>query len=491
MANDAPVSNASYVRPDVTEMKPRWDMIRDCLAGQDAIKDAGVKYLPMPNPSDTSAENRERYRQYLERAVFYNVAKRTHAGLVGQVFQKTPVLEVPRQLDIVLSDADGGGVGMLSQSKKTLGNVLAFGRAGLLTDYPATSAPSTQQQVMDGSSRPTISTYGPGSIINWRTRMVGARKMLSMVVLQEDAADDSDEFELVYSLQWRVLRLGPDGIYTVQLYGVSEDEDSPVVPTSEVIIPRDASGAPLKEIPFTFVGAVNNDEEIDLPPLADLCDLNIAHYRNSADWEEASYICGQPTLVLAGLTDDWVKNQLGGTVRIGSRGAVPLPVGGSADLLQASPNTMPATGMERKEAQMVALGAKLLEQRQVQRTATDARIEYATEISVLGTSAANTAEAYLRALKWCGQFAGTDEPSKFEMAVDFDLGKMTAQEQQQLVESWVKGALSTSEMRGAMKRAGLATLDDEAYEAELAKRRRAQEGSRVDPAGKQEPAQAV
>lgn len=464
---DNGIPNVQFIRPEVEAMQPRWDLIRDCLGGQDSIKEAGDTYLPRPNPSDTSEENVERYAQYLERAVFYNVAQRTHAGLVGQVFQKPPVLETPAQLEPVVEDADGSGVGLISQAKKALGLVVGHGRCGLLVDHPETQEATTREAVLDGVVRPTISLYEPDAIINWRTRVVGTRKKLSLVVLVEPIMEYVDEFESEQLTQYRVLRLNENGVYTVQLYRTSGEDEGTAEPSSDVIVPTDVKGVTFNEIPFTFIGSVNNDDEIDLPPLYDLCVLNISHYRNSADWEESCYIVGQPTPVITGLTEEWVKDVLHGSVRLGSRSAIPLPQGGTAIMLQAAPNTMPAEGMKRKEAQMVALGAKLIEEKQIQRTATDARMEYATEISVLGTAAANTAEAYRRALGWCGLFSGADGPSKFEIAVEFELGKLTAQEIQAVMTTWQGNGISTTEMRDKLKKAGLAFQDDEEYQAEV------------------------
>jgi hypothetical protein len=59
--------------------------------------------------------------------------------------------------------------------------------------------------------------------------------------------------------------------------------------------PKRGDGEAWNYIPFTFVGSVNNDETPDLPPLYDLAVLNVAHYRNSADYEESCYMVGQPT----------------------------------------------------------------------------------------------------------------------------------------------------------------------------------------------------
>ena len=95
---------------------------------------------------------------------------------------------------------------------------------------------------------------------------------------------------------------------------------------------------------------------------------------------------------------------LKGEVQLGSRAAVPLPEGGSMGLIQASANSMPKEAMDTKERQMVALGAKLVEQKQVQRTATEAGLENASETSVLASAANNTAEAFRKALKWCMEF---------------------------------------------------------------------------------------
>ncbi|MBL1368232.1 DUF4055 domain-containing protein, partial [Acinetobacter baumannii] len=109
----------------------------------------------------------------------------------------------------------------------------------------------------------------------------------------------------------------------------------------------------MDEIPFMFVGSHNNDPEIDNPPMYDLAELNIAHYRNSADYEEAVYMMGQPTYWFSGLTKEWIKEVLGGKIQLGSVGGVLLPANSSAGLLQPTPNTMAKEAMDQKENQMV------------------------------------------------------------------------------------------------------------------------------------------
>lgn len=450
--------NVSFVRDEVARTKGRWDLIKDCLSGQKAVKDGRTKYLPQPNPSDLSEENKKRYDQYVERAVFYNVTQRTHAGLVGQVFQQDPIIKLPSIMEPLVLDTDGGGVALDQQSKKALGEVLAYGRCALLVDYPNTGEVASRQDLLDGRVRPTIILYDPWDIINWRTKTFGAKKLLSLVVIAEQYIVEDDGFEAKSDRQWRVLRLEEEtGRYRVELWR----EELGVHKEYEHYYPRDARGQNLTEIPFTFIGAVNNDPNIDLSPLYDLATLNIAHYRNSADYEEACYIVGQPTPYLAGLTKDWVEDVLKGQVHLGSRAAIPLPPGGTAGLLQANPNTMPKEAMEAKERQMVALGAKLVEQSSVQRTATEARQEEASEVSVLATCAKNVAAAYRVALTWCGAFLGTNTLPEFDLNTDFEIGRMSAQDRAQLIAEWQAGAIAFEEMRFNLRRANVAYLDDE------------------------------
>jgi len=457
--------NVAFIREELKKQLPSYFLIRDCIEGEQTIKKAGDKYLPRPNASDVTPENVARYKAYKERAVFYNVTQRTLSGLAGAVFLREPVVEVPTLLDIVNNDANGGGVSLTQLAKRASLHVLAYGRSGLLVDYPATEAPASRAELEAGDVRPTINVYAPWDIINWRTITRGARELLSLVVLKETYVYSDDGFEMKKADQWRVLQLTDAG-YAVSVWR----KDSGDFQVFEgPMFPRDSSGNLLTEIPFTFVGCENNDEGLDLPPLYDLASLNIAHYRNSADYEESCYIVGQPTPYFAGLTEEWVTNVLKGSIALGARGAVPLPEGGSAGLLQASPNTLPFEAMQHKERQMVSLGAKLVEQSTVQRTATEADIENAAETSTLASSAKNVSAAFKWALDWCAKFVGVAETViKFELHTDFDLSKMSPQERAQLVAEWQAGAIAFEEMRDNMRRAGIAKLDDAAAKQKIA-----------------------
>lgn len=484
--------NVAFEHPEYRARKSSYELIADCLAGEQTVKFRKQRYLPMPNSEDTSDENQKRYDAYLTRAVFYNVAQRTLAGLAGQVFLRDPVCEVPAVLQPVVDDATGSGVPLDQLAQEATGFATAFGRLGLYVDYPSVQvapiegsdgeeppAATTLAELETGEVRPTIRVVSPKDIINWRVKRRGAKIILSLVVFREDAIIDDDGFETKKKDQWRALRLDENGEYVIEIYrnkiGTSPDE---------TFHPRDASGTRLREIAFTFVGSVNNDPNPGVMPMYDLCSINMAHYRNSADYEEAVYMLGQPTPWFGGLTEQWVKDIMGGRVMLGSRAAVLLPANSSAGLLQVEANTMAKEAMDQKEAQMLALGAKLVEGSQVQRTATEADHDNTSETSVLSSVAKNVAAGFKWALEWAAVFAGAPEAGiVYDLNTEFDLMNLSPDERSQLLSEWQGGAITFSEYRASLRRGGIATLDDDKAKAELDKEHADQMARAVAEAG--------
>lgn len=470
-----PTDDVTFVRAELTAVLPRYLKIRDCI--EQKVKDKGSAYLPKPSPTDLSQANTERYTAYLERAIFYGVTGRTLNGMVGQVYARDPETTVPDLLKVMAQDATGSGLSLIQLSKDMLRDTMAVGRGGIFTDYPKTSGPTTRKQQLEGEIRPTLTIYAPENIINWRLSKRGGKQVLSLVVLLE-YVDVTGNFSITQLKQYRVLRL-VDGVYHQEVW---QEKDDPATPTNpflqrakawvvvEQSIPLDSSGFPFIDIPFTFIGATNNDPTIDEPPLYDLSELNIGHYRNSADYEEACFIVGQPTPWFSGLTEDWVNDVLQGEVLLGSRAAVPLPENSQAGLLQVEANIMPMEAMKHKEAQMVALGARLVENRAVRRTASEANQANAAETSILASCANNVSAAFTQALVWAARFVGVaSDGIKFALNTEFALTTMPADERNALIADMQAGSVTWTEVRTALRRAGIVYQDDATAKAEIDK----------------------
>lgn len=458
------MANVSYILPELALMSNIYKMIDDCVIGEEAIKAKKETYLPKPNKGDASIENQNRYDSYLQRAVFYNVTKRTLFGLNGQVFMRAPIINLPEKLKPMEASVDGS-ISLMQLAKKLNTNVLSLGRGGLLTDYPAVDGPVSVSDAETKGIRPTITSYHPMSVINWNTKMRGALRILNLVVIKESYVSADDGFERQMLDQWRVLRLNENDVYTVEIW---REKEKTMVPL-ETFVPTDANGDTFDFIPFTFVGSEDNDHNIDNPPMYDISILNIAHYRNSADYEESSFFVGQPTLVMTGLTEQWVEDVLKGKVYLGSRSSIPLPVDADAKLLQTAPNIMPFEAMAHKERQMVALGAKLIEPSTVQRTATEATMDKSAENSILSSSAKNVSLAIEQALRWSAKFVGANpDEVRFELPTEFDISAMSSEDRRQLMEEWQSGLLVFDEAREALRKSGYAKLDNkQAFETAL------------------------
>ena len=469
-------NKVDYQRPEVTEHLPDWDKVDDVVEGERTVKAKTTVYLPRPNPTDDSPENGARYTQYVERAVFVNFTSRTLEGLIGIAFKSGPDIEVPTSMDFILTDTDGAGGGIENQSHRLLKILMKTGRSGLLVDFPVANEAISKKQQVDENIHATITVHQAKSIINWR---LDEKQNLTLVVIRE-MVEEPDGFGVTMIEQWRELSIG--GLMTVDegenahdRYVVRIWRKNTTGDTQEFFIwdertPKDAAGNEWAVIPFTFVGAVDNNSEVDKAPLQDLGDLNIAHYRNSADYEESAFFMGQPWLTVSGLDEHWADKYFKDGTYVGSRAVTLLPEGGAAKILQAKANTLAGEAMVKKETQMIALGAKLLTRGEAVKTVEQSRSEIAAVHSVLSLAATNMALAYTVALGWVAMFTrGANDAVSYIMPTDYteitaDPAFITA-----VRETWQGGGIPASDKNAAYREIRLIHPEktDEEIAAEL------------------------
>jgi DNA-directed RNA polymerase subunit F len=454
------VDDPSYVRQDLRAMMKRYCRIKDCLKGQDAVKAKRIAYLPQPNRADLSQENQYRYEMYLERAVFYPVLQQTSLGLIGQCFLYDPILNVPEELKSMMDNVDG--VSDIYQfARKVLATNVNYSRGGIFTDYPTTQE---EMSLADSEkTNPSMFCYEPENIINWKTKEVNGKDILSMVVLYECEDSGAKTFAEDYEENYRVLMLDENNLYKVEVWKKDSKSKNKLV-LEETIEPT-IGGERIPFIPFIFLGAETNSPNICDPQMDSIACLNIAHFRNSADYEDSSYWVGQPTPVFTGLTESWVKKVLNGIVRFGSLGSISLPVGGDAKLLQALPNSMPIEGMKHKEDQMLSLGAKIIQPNNIIKTATESTMDKSDENSILTCTSKNASVAIKQSLKWAYMYkvGKMDSPKlkeiNFELRTESALMNMTSNEAMQRVADWQAGVISYKELRTVYSKAGIAYED--------------------------------
>lgn len=459
------MADVTFARGEYTNELPVWRLVADVCDGERSVKAGAEKYLPEPNPKDESTDNQDRFKQYIARAVFYNATGRTLQGLIGAVYRRAAEEDIPAVLEYVKEDIDGVGVSVYQQSQRVLSDVLKRGRSALLVDYPNVEKPTSKAAQDAGLVRASVVVLNADQIINWRTEKIGGTYRLSLVVIKESIEEiTSDGFGSAWVDQYRVLLL-QDGRYTVQIW---QKPSSDWVMT-EAYQPTDGAGKYWDEIPFTFVGSVNNDSEIDPSPLYDLAVLNVAHYRNSADYEDSAFIVGQAQPWLSGLNEEWRDHLEASGLYIGSRNPILLPEGGSFGIAQAQPNTIVKEAMDQKERQMVALGARLVEKGQAVKTATEAQSDSEAEHSVLSLVTSNVSSAYTKALGWMALFMASNDDVLFKLNQEFTELQLNAQMLTALVGAWQSGKLPSSDLWGQLRKFGVIDpeKDDEAIKEEL------------------------
>ena len=436
---------------DYVKNRPLWDLVDDCAQGSVKVKEGGTKYLPMPNPDDDGSD--DRYKVYLLRASYVNFTGPTKTGLLGMVFRKDAVVELPTEIDYLVDDASGSGLSLDQMARDAIGETIEVGRYGLLTDYPSAPPGLTAAEVQALNLRANILPYKAKSVINWRVTQVGGISKLSLVVLVEPKEKIAADGFSVEEVIWHRVLLLVDGVYRQMLF--DENDNALLFGDEDHLTPTKADGSTWNEIPFTFIGSQNNSPSVDKAPLLDIADVNIAHYRNSADFEESSFQVGQPTPVATGLNQSVIDSANKNGLMLGSRTAWVLNEGASAMLLQANPNQMPLEGMREKEGQMVKIGARIIMDSGGNETAEAARIRFAGSNSQLGVIVGNVQAAFLKSFEWAAEFAGGPEDAIFELNDQFYEKTIDPQLIMAGIQLLDRGVFAETDLRWNLRRAGM------------------------------------
>lgn len=407
-----------------------WDKCEDCAEGQDEIHKEGVEYLPR-----LSGQSDSEYKAYKERALFYNASSRTIQGLLGMLFLKPPVVEYPMAIQNIIDDVDMAGTSFSEFAQEVAQQVITVGRCGVLVDYPPVeSVELTIAQAQQIGLRAYATIYEADDVINWKTQRIANQQKLSLVVLEESREVAKNEFESESVKQWRVLEL-IDGIYRQRLFEKDDKGNDIVVAEYYPTI----NGRVLDFIPFQFFGSESNSECVSKPPLLDLVNVNLSHYRTTADYENGAHFTGLPMPIITGLTDT-------PKINIGSSTALVLPdpqskafylefTGQGLDTLEKL--------LRAKESMMATLGARMLapEAKGIE-SAQTASIHRAGENSVLSKMSQLLSQGLTNVVSWLRDWSNVTGDVVIELNRDFVPNSMTAQELQALVQAWQSGALS-------------------------------------------------
>ena len=448
-------------RKEYIDLLPDVERNRAAVAGERAVKLGGVKFLPplasmccstidddqngfqtIRQYGSLTAEGEAAYRKYLALASFYGATGRTVDGLVGLIFAKDAITELPPLVEYLSINADSRGTTLRGLAKKAATEAFIAPHSGILVARPSTPEGSSQLDVETMNLRPKILHYKFESIINWDYEVIDNIEKLSLVILKEQTTTRVG-YSVTVEEQYRVLEL-IDGIYHQSLYG---DEGSLIDEPLPVII----NGNTANEIPFYFIEIGAEQKSA----INDLVDMNYHHYQVSADynsknhfssfiiWYETGAQSGQNMLMGNGVK--WSNVSSDATFGI-------LQPDGNSDALRIS--------LQDDEQRMAALGAEALKPRQSGAESAEAKsLDQVAQNSTTANVAITVSEALTKAIDFASVWMGGTADATYSLNTDYNPTGMSGQDLTALLAAWQSSAISYDTLYENLQRGEIANTE--------------------------------
>lgn len=384
-------STGIVVHPEYIYWRPDWQKLRDVIAGSREIKRKTELYLRrMPGQDDAA------YARYLERAVYYNMTAQTQTGMLGQVFRRDPVIKglPPKFKDTVVAGFAKDGSGHVNFTKTVMSEALAMGRYGVLVDIdsqPAQLAKSfavgyATENILDWTVEDVNGSYQLTRVLlreferkvsnaaNQQNPWIGARNpssprgraqtasvqtaATSRAGRQQGFVKSSQYIEAyTYTTIYRELLLVQDEDTGNWTYIQNVYEEDPQTSPRQTFTPN-VRGTNLNFIPFMFFGASSNGADVEKPPLLDIADLNISHYRTYADLEHGRIYTALPVYYAPTKDDEGAGEYHIGPDMVWETPADSPPPG----IIEFHGTGLRAleTALNTKEQQIAAIGGRLM-----------------------------------------------------------------------------------------------------------------------------------
>lgn len=438
----------------IEQWRSIWRKCRNVIAGEEAVKLAGEAYLPK-----MSRMSAHEYEAYKLRALFYGASNRTIQGLMGALLRKPPAIHASgdvliKKLETLTENITQTGSSLQSFTRDIANEILSVGRVGVLVD-----APPASNRVL--APKPYARFYCAEDILNWRMRFEdGVPVLVQVSIVEVIFTPGPGGFGVEEAIQYRELFLDDFGFYQQRVWVIDppqNEDDTPKPRIIEEITPL-YRGKPLKDIPFFFCSTTHNRPEIERPPLLDLINVNLSHYRSSADLEHGRHFTALPTPVVVGVDND--ESGAPPSLEIGASTAWLLPMGASARMLEFNGQGLKhlENALDEKVTIMTHLGARMLETVTARgETAEALRLKQAGDFAAMNTMSdciSAMMSNVLRLMAWWGDvITDPDDKSIFiELNKDYFESQLTPAMLTALVSAWQAGALGFRDLYENMVR---------------------------------------
>ena len=273
-------------------VEERYRLVTALMGGTVAMRAEGENYLPQ-YPKET----RERYNDRLKVSVLYEAFSSTIRNLSGRPFGQSVQLsqDSMQWYADMISDIDAQGTDLTVFARHCLEDILVYGKAHILAEYPNTY--ELQEQLgrqlsradeMQQNIRPYLVRLSPKDVIGWRTERQGGQEVLTRLRYRVNRTLPSADSDWEDKQKKCVVVWTPE---TITVHEQSEEGEwiagAPTVNT-------------LGMIPVCTVYANRVGPLMANPPLEALAHLNAKHWKNQSDQDQIEEVARIPMLHMTG-----------------------------------------------------------------------------------------------------------------------------------------------------------------------------------------------
>lgn len=435
---------------------------RDVAAGTLHLRKRSSEYLPQ-----FPKEDPDQYRARVDASVLFNYFSRTTGGLTGMVFRKPVSVpeELPEDIRADLSDVDRAGRDVSSFAHDVFEDAYTDGAAFIFVDLPPLPEGTTRDAFKtvrpywfsisfeDFLGATTKRINGKETVISfrWRTRQVktdpadrfkevlvhGVREMRRVEVVPDDAAEGSAPEVRVEWEQWELEKSGKRG-------------EAKWVSKETALL-----GRQMTEIPVSAAYTKRIEPFDAKPPLGDLAEENLRHFRKSSDKDNIEHVAAVPIFVTTGADEDDVKG-----FSVGPTTGLALPKDATAEYVETTGAgaEINANALRDSERRMAMLGlSQLFSDTKGPETATATRIEKSESDSQLSKAVDSLETAINEAIRFHAMWIGKKVPEGVRVTLnrDFENIPMSPQLLQALGQLVLEGNLSVETLWAMMIRGEL------------------------------------
>ena len=418
------------------ERRSEWQLMRDAMDGESAIKVQAELYLPKPGGfKNNPATEVALYNAYRMRAQFPEILAPSVGAMIGIIHDKEIGIEMPDAMSFLWENADGLGLPLEALHRRITRELLVIGSYGILADAPR-----------EGGN-PFLAGYSRDSIINWDRDW--------WVTDETGMVRKGFVWEKIE--RYRVFSMGPLG-YEQFLY---EGEGK----AAEEIEIKGLGGQRLPRIPFAVGGARDLSPRLEAPPLIGVARAALAIYQLSADYRWQLYMSGQETLVA-------INGEGPAMVGAGVVHAMHGAEGLTPDLKYVSPTCAGIeahkVAIEENRTAAVQAGARLMQESNGQESGEARGMRFASELATLTSIAQNSCALLERSLRNAAMLMGLGEAAEASIVVtpprDLLDSTITPAEAESLMRIWQSGGMSWETYYERLQRGGIATPERDAEE---------------------------